>query len=171
MELETVNASMARLDDIDPSLAAPPPPVNIAATGPRTIGVGVRWADGVSFSVGSDVERLRNAIVVAREACREQKRDPASLALGCYVQVAVTDQDDVSAREAIRGLVVTHARFSGFEARPGGDVEAADHERYRNAVETMESVYRDPRVEVSSASKAAGQARSTSTHARRELTS
>ena len=35
--------------------------------------------------------------------------------------------------------------FSGFEARPVGDVAAADHERYRKAVETMESVYRDPR--------------------------
>ena len=57
----------------------------------------------------------------------------------------MTDDADASAREAIRGLVVTHARFSGFEARPVGDVEAADHARYRKAVETMESVYRDPR--------------------------
>ena len=145
VELETVNASMARLDDIDPSLAVPPPPVNIAATGPRTIGVGVRWADGVSFSVGADVERLRNAIAVAREACREHGRDPASLALGCYVQVAVTDEDDVSAREAIRGLVVTHARFSGFEAKAAADVEGGAHGEYRQAVAVMETVYHSAR--------------------------
>ena len=134
---------MSRIDDFDPSLALPPPTLNIAATGPRTIEVAARWADGISFSVGADIERLRNAIGLAHEACAKVGRDPASLTLGCYVQVAVTDDADASAREAIRGLVVTHARFSGFEARPVGDVAAADHERYRKAVETMESVYRD----------------------------
>ena len=143
VELDEVVTSMSRIDDFDPSLALPPPTLNIAATGPRTIEVAARWADGISFSVGADVERLRNAIGLAHEACEKVGRDPASLTLGCYVQVAVTDDADASAREAIRGLVVTHARFSGFEARPVGDVEAADHERYRQAVETMEAVYRD----------------------------
>lgn len=145
VELDTVNASMARLDDIDPSLAVPPPPVNIAATGPRTIGVGVRWADGVSFSVGADVERLRNSIAVAHAACTEQGRDPATLALGCYVQVALTDDVDKSAREAIRGLVVTHARFSGFEAKAAADVEGGVHGEYRKAVAVMEDVYHSAR--------------------------
>ena len=145
MELDEVVTSMSRIDDFDPSLALPPPTLNIAATGPRTIEVAARWADGISFSVGAGIDRLRNAIGLAHEACAKVGRDPASLTLGCYVQVAVTDGADASAREAIRGLVVTHARFSGFEARPVGDVAAADHERYRKAVETMESVYRDPR--------------------------
>ena len=145
VELDEVVTSMSRIDDFDPSLALPRPTLNIAATGPRTIEVAARWADGISFSVGADAERLRNAIGLAGDACTKVGRDPASLTLGCYVQVAVTDDADASAREAIRGLVVTHARFSGFEARPVGDVEAADHERYRKAVETMESVYRDPR--------------------------
>jgi 5,10-methylenetetrahydromethanopterin reductase len=145
VELDTVAASMARLDDIDPSLGLSPPHVNIAATGPRTIAVGVRWADGVSFSVGADVERLRHAIAAAHDACREHGRDPASLALGCYVQVAVTDDVDVSAREAIRGLVVTHARFSGFEARAAADVERSEHGEYRQAVAVMESVYHSAR--------------------------
>ena len=145
VDLDGVTTSMSRIDDFDPSLALPPPPLNIAATGPRTIEVAARWADGVSFSVGADVERLRNAIELAHKACETVGRDPGSLTLGCYVQVAVTTEDDSSAREAIRGLVVTHARFSGFEARAAGDVESADHERYRRAVETMESVYRDNR--------------------------
>jgi 5,10-methylenetetrahydromethanopterin reductase len=145
VELDEVVTSMSRIDDFDPSLALSPPPLNIAATGPRTIEVAARWAEGISFSVGADLERLRNAIGLAREACGNAGRDPASLTLGCYVQVAMTDEADTSAREAIRGLVVTHARFSGFEARPVGDVESADHERYRHAVETMETVYRDPR--------------------------
>jgi 5,10-methylenetetrahydromethanopterin reductase len=145
VEIDSVVTSMSRLDDFDPALALPPPPLNIAATGPRTIEVAARWADGVSFSVGADVLRLRNAIELVHEACRAAGRDPGSLTLGCYVQVAVADEENGSAREAIRGLVITHARFSGFEARRPDDVEPADHNRYRHAVETMEAVYRDTR--------------------------
>jgi 5,10-methylenetetrahydromethanopterin reductase len=138
-------STMARLDDIDPSLELPKPALNIAATGPRTIDLAVRLADGVSFSLGADVPRLRRAIELARERCALAGRDPAGLALGCYVQVAVTDDGDHAAREAIRGLVVTHARFSGFEAKPAGDVAESDHGRYRHAVETMEAVYASAR--------------------------
>jgi 5,10-methylenetetrahydromethanopterin reductase len=145
VEIDGVVSSMSRLDDFDPSLALPPPPVNVAATGPRTIEVAARWADGVSFSVGADVERLRASILQVREVCEQVGREPGSLALGCYVQVAVADERDERAREAIRGLVVTHARFSGFEARPAADVPAADHERYRHALETMEGVYQSSR--------------------------
>jgi 5,10-methylenetetrahydromethanopterin reductase len=145
VESEGIVSSMSRIDDFDPSLDVAPPSVNVAATGPRTIEVAARWADGVSFSVGADVPRLRNVIGLAREACRAAGRDPETLAIGCYVQVAVTDGGDDGAREAIRGLVVTHARFSGFEARPTGDVGAIDHDRYRHAVERMETVYHDPR--------------------------
>ena len=68
-------------------------------------------------------------------------RDPETLEFGCFVQVALTDESDDSAREAIRGLVVTHARFSGFEAKPTGDVADAEHDRYRNAVTVMEDIY------------------------------
>jgi 5,10-methylenetetrahydromethanopterin reductase len=145
VEIEGVSSSMSRLDDIDPSLALPRPPVNVAATGPKVIELAARWADGVSFSVGADVERLRNSIGLAQEACRAVGRDADELALGCYVQVAVCDDSDTRGREAIRGLVVTHARFSGFEARAAGDVHETDHGRYRQAVETMEAVYRDAR--------------------------
>jgi 5,10-methylenetetrahydromethanopterin reductase len=145
VESDGVVSTMSRLDDFDPSLALPPPPVNVAATGPRTIELAARWADGVSFSVGADVRRLRNAIELAHEACGAVGRDPDTLDFGCYLQVAVTDGDETAAREAIRGLVVTHARFSGFEARPTGDVATAEHGRYRQAVETMEAVYHDPR--------------------------
>jgi 5,10-methylenetetrahydromethanopterin reductase len=145
VEAGGVVSTISRADDIDPSLALPAPPLNIAATGPRTIEVAARWADGVSFSVGASPGRLKHAIDLAWNVCRAVGRDPAGLALGCYVQVAVTGENDDAAREAIRGLVVTHARFSGFEARPVGEVAAEDHGRYRAAVERMEGVYRDPR--------------------------
>jgi 5,10-methylenetetrahydromethanopterin reductase len=145
VEIDGVVSSMARLDDIDPSLALPKPPVDVAATGPRTVEVAVKTADGVSFSVGADVARLRQSIDLVRDVCARVGRDFASLRIGCYLQVAVTNGHDRSAREAIRGLVVTHARFSGFEAKPPPGVEVAEHSRYEHAVETMEAVYRSTR--------------------------
>jgi 5,10-methylenetetrahydromethanopterin reductase len=116
VEMAGAVSSMSRLDDIDPSLDLPKPHVSVAATGPRMIGVAARLADGIDFSVGADVERLADSIALAHEACEAAGRDPASLSLGCYLQVAVVDDDgDASARarEAVRGLIVTHARFSG----------------------------------------------------------
>jgi 5,10-methylenetetrahydromethanopterin reductase len=145
VEIDGVTSSMARLDDIDPSLALPKPPIDVAATGPRTVEVAVKTADGVSISVGADVARLRQSIDLVKDACARVGRDFASLRIGCYLQVAVTNGDDRRAREAIRGLVVTHARFSGFEAKPPPGVDVAGHSRYEHAVKTMEAVYRSTR--------------------------
>ena len=119
VEADGVTTSMARVYDIDPSLRLPKPMIDVAATGPRTIEVAAKTADGVSFSVGADVERLRRSVELVRDTCNRIGRDFESLRLGSYLQVAVTD-DDQSAREAIRGLVVTHARFSGLGAQARG---------------------------------------------------
>src|SRR5690349_16106161 len=140
VELDGVTTSMARLYDIDPSLRIGKPLIDVAATGLRTVEVAAKTADGVSFSVGADVERLRRSVELVRETCDRTGRDFESLRLGCYLQVAVTD-DDRSAREAIRGLVVTHARFSGWELKPTADVVEQAHATYRHALQTMESVY------------------------------
>jgi hypothetical protein len=43
------------------------------------------------------------------------------LKLGCYLQVAVTDGSRDTA-EAVRGLIVTHARFSGNFSSPAATV-------------------------------------------------
>jgi 5,10-methylenetetrahydromethanopterin reductase len=146
VEFDGLSFSASRAYDIDPGLDLPKPPIDVAATGPKTIEVAVKVADGVSFSVGADVERLQNSIRLAQETCRELGRDFDELRLGCYVQVAVTDDQDRNAREAIRGLVVTHARFSGFEPTAArADVSHEEHEKFRHAVETMEAVYRSAR--------------------------
>ena len=144
VEVDGVITSMGRLYDIDPSLGMTKPPIDVAATGPRTVEVAVKTADGVSFSVGADVERLRRSVQLVRQKCAEIGRDFDSVRLGCYVQVAVTNGDD-HAREAIRGLVVTHARFSGWEPKPTAGVGKAAHTTYRHALETMESVYHSSR--------------------------
>jgi 5,10-methylenetetrahydromethanopterin reductase len=145
VEIEGIPVTMSRAYDIDPALDIPKPEVNVAATGPRTIEVAARTTEGVSFSVGADVERLRHSIEQVKGVCRDVGRDFEDVRIGCYVQLAVTNGDR-SGREAIRGLVVTHARFSGFEARPTtADVSEAEHSKYQQAVETMEDVYRSPR--------------------------
>jgi 5,10-methylenetetrahydromethanopterin reductase len=144
VESDGVATSMARVFDIDPSLRMAKPLVDVAATGPRTVAAAVKTADGVSFSVGADVQRLRKSVELVRETCDEIGRDFAAIRLGCYLQVAVTDGDR-SAREAIRGLVVTHARFSGWEPKPSVDVSGTAHATYRHALQTMESVYHSSR--------------------------
>lgn len=112
VEYDGAVASMSRLDDIDPSLAAAPPEVSVAATGPRMIAAAARWANGIDFSVGANVGRVRECIRLASDACVSAGRDPSELTLGCFVQVAVTDGEETMT-EVVRGLIITHARFSG----------------------------------------------------------
>ena len=143
VELDGAVASMARLGTIDPSLAVERPPVNVAATGPRMIAVAARLADGVSFAVGHDLDRLRQCVERAREACVAASRDPGELTLGCYVQLAVCHPGEESrAREAIRGLVMTHSRFSGFEGRALPEVAATDERPIQRSLDAMEGVLR-----------------------------
>jgi 5,10-methylenetetrahydromethanopterin reductase len=114
-------SSMSRLDDIDPSLALPAPEISVSATGPRMIAAAARWADGIDFSVGADVDRLRQCMWHARSACESAGRDPAELTFGCYLQVAITGAG-FDAAEAIRGLIITHSRFSGNFSSPAAEV-------------------------------------------------
>src|SRR5206468_10226027 len=89
VEIDGKISSMARLADIDPSIDVAKPPLEIAATGPRTIELAAKTADAISFSVGADVDRLRRSIDLAREVCEAAGRDFDDLELGCFVQVAV----------------------------------------------------------------------------------
>ncbi|TMF86235.1 MAG: LLM class flavin-dependent oxidoreductase [Chloroflexi bacterium] len=145
VDIEGNVSAMGRLYDIDPSLDVPKPPLDVAATGPKTIELAARRAESISFSVGASADRLRHSIEQARAACEADGREFGELALGCYIQMAVVDRPDDPALEAIRGLAITHARFSGFEPKSvSADVDAAEHGQYRHAVETMEKVLRNP---------------------------
>jgi 5,10-methylenetetrahydromethanopterin reductase len=146
VEMDGAVASMGRLGTIDPSLDVPKPPVNVAATGPKMIRLAARYADGVSFAFGADVERLRQGVERVREACREAGRDPEEVTLGCYVQVAVCDPgEEERARDVIRGLIMTHSRFSGFEGRALPEVAGEDRGRISSSLHAMEGVLRSSR--------------------------
>ena len=136
-------ASMARLGTIDPSLDVPPPPVNVAATGPRMIALAARYADGVSFASGRTLTAgpMRRGRLLA---CAEHGRDPAELTLGCYVQVAVCDDEGDRARacEMIRARIMTHSRFSGFDGTACPRSSGDDGRPIRRPLDAMEGVHR-----------------------------
>ena len=142
IEVEGSSVSMARMPVIDSSYEVPRPRIDVAATGPRMIAVAATIADGVSFAVGADVDRLKRGIDAAREARRAAELDPDGLMFGAYVQMAVTRPGDTSAQDAVRGLVLTHSRFSGFQGKALADVDAGDHGRISRAVEAMDRTLR-----------------------------
>jgi 5,10-methylenetetrahydromethanopterin reductase len=79
----------SRLHWLSPNLAKVP--VDVAATGPKTIAIAARHAERITFAVGADPERLRWAIETAHAARREAGLAPASLSLGAWLNVVVHD--------------------------------------------------------------------------------
>jgi 5,10-methylenetetrahydromethanopterin reductase len=90
-------------------LNLPKVPMSVAATGPRVIEIAARVADGITFSVGADLERLRPAIELARKTRAATKLPP--LRLGAYVN-AIANPNVAEARQQVRGRMGVYARFS-----------------------------------------------------------
>jgi 5,10-methylenetetrahydromethanopterin reductase len=111
----------------------PKVPVEVAATGPRTIAAAARHAEGVDLAVGAEPERLRWAIGVARDAA------PGDLSLGAFINVAVHPDWD-AARELVRGSVAIFARFATEGAPPDGLSEVT-----RRGIERLSSGYDEQR--------------------------
>ncbi len=95
----------------------PPVPIDVAATGPRVIGVAARLADRVTFAVGADPRRLRDAIAQLRTERAAAGLDPAGISVGAYVNV-VANPDVEAARETVRGGAASFAHFSGMAGAP-----------------------------------------------------
>jgi len=90
-------------------LKPPKVPMAVAATGPRVIALAARVAERITFSVGADQERLRDAIALAR--ANQPQSQP--LSLGAYIN-AVAHPDVDRARELVRGRLGVYARFSSM---------------------------------------------------------
>lgn len=125
----------SRIEWLD-SVAVPPPPIEVAATGPKVIEIAARRADRICFAVGADPERLTACIGQARAAAEGAGRDPDQLEFGAYVN-CVIHPDRSEAREAIRGGLSVFAHFSGFE---GMDIDALP-EGTRGAARLLRSQY------------------------------
>lgn len=141
VDIDGSPSTMGAFFVVDPSLDVPKPPIDAAATGPRMIELAAKVADSVSFAVGADPARLQGCIDLARTACAANGRDVDSLGLGCYVQVAVTDDGDQQhAREGIRALAMTFARFSAHESKPRPDAQG-DEAHIQRAADVIDAKF------------------------------
>ncbi|MBV9509087.1 MAG: LLM class flavin-dependent oxidoreductase [Caulobacteraceae bacterium] len=100
----------ARLKWLDRTV--PKAMVEVAATGPKAIALGVRQGDRLSFSVGADQTRLAEAIAQARAAA-EQNGRTAPLGLTAYVSVAAL-ADKGRARRLAAPDVAMHAHIAAL---------------------------------------------------------
>ena len=114
----------------------PKVPVEVAATGPKVIGIAARHAERVMLAVGADPKRIAWGIATAREAASAAGRDPDALAFGAYVNLVCHD-DPASGRALGRASTGLFARFSvmyGEISGPADERQAAVfrdlHERY-----------------------------------------
>ncbi len=105
-------------------------PVEVAATGPRVIGIAARHADRVMLAVGADPKRIVWGMDVAREAASAAGRDPATLSFGAYVNV-VCDEDAAAGRELGRGPTGLFARFSAMYGEVAGPADERQLEVFR----------------------------------------
>ena len=94
-------------------------PVEVAATGPRVIGIGACHAERVMFTLGADLDRLAWGIKVAREARQQAGLDPNGVAFGAYLNLAC-HADIAAARNLVRGGLTTFARFNVMHGRTMG---------------------------------------------------
>ena len=115
----------SRLHWLDPEIARVP--VEVAATGPKVIGVAARLADRVMFALGAEPERILWGVETARRARQAAGLDPAGLSFGAYVN-AVSHPDLRTARALVRGGLTTFARFSVMHGAPVGPASEAQRE-------------------------------------------
>jgi 5,10-methylenetetrahydromethanopterin reductase len=123
----------ARISWVEPGTTLP---LEVVGTGPKTISVGARYADRISFSVGADVDRLRWAMQWARDEAERYGRDPEEITFGAYVQ-AVCHPDARTATELGRGLIASQARYMALAGRAVMPLKEED----RAVIETAASRY------------------------------
>ena len=112
VDIDGYSSRIQWLDD-DHLARHPKPPVDIAATGPRVIGVGARLADRLTFALGANPDRIRKAMSDARRERESSGSDPDTIEFGAYINIAC-DDDIARACSIVRGSVGTYAHFTGM---------------------------------------------------------
>jgi 5,10-methylenetetrahydromethanopterin reductase len=96
--------------------------VDVAASGPKTIEMAARNADGVVLTLGADVGRISAAIDAARAQRDAVGLDPSDFTIGAYVNIMVNDNVD-HALDVVAGAALTMARFSARASFASQDAE------------------------------------------------
>ena len=101
-EAVTLQGKVFNLDGAALGWAAPvePPPIYLAALGPRMLKMAGALADGVLLSWTAS-SYLKRAAELVREGAESAGRDPSEVAISGYVRMAVTDDPDAG-RESLR---------------------------------------------------------------------
>jgi len=94
---------------LDPK--APTVPIEVYATGPKVLAVGGRRGDRIALGLGADIERLKWAMSVARDARAAAGLDPATLSFSAIVPTGVAN-DMGRARRSVSNMIASSARFS-----------------------------------------------------------
>jgi 5,10-methylenetetrahydromethanopterin reductase len=92
-----------------------PPPVELAATGPRTIALAATASDRVLLTLGADPDRIAGAIQLARDAREAAGLAPDQLRVGAFLNIGC-DPALAEARDLVRGSAAIFARFSAMSA-------------------------------------------------------
>jgi 5,10-methylenetetrahydromethanopterin reductase len=100
-------------------------PVEVAATGPRTIAFAAALADRLMFTVGAEPGRLAQAVDLTRRARAAAGLDPGGLPLGAYLNIAC-DEDIAVARDLVRGSAAIFAHFSSMSGPAAAGLRADD---------------------------------------------
>lgn len=111
-------------------------PVEVAATGPKVIGVAALCADRVMFALGADPDRIAWGIETAKEARRQAGRDPGEIRFGAYVNAAC-HQNVETARDLAKGGLTTFARFAVMHGKVSGPISPA----MATALQTLRAAY------------------------------
>jgi 5,10-methylenetetrahydromethanopterin reductase len=107
-----LDGTPSRLTWLD-SATFTPPPIELAATGPRTIALAATASDRVMLTLGADPDRLAAAITTAREARQGAGLDPNTLNVGAYINIACS-QDQAQARDLVRGSAAIFAHLAAM---------------------------------------------------------
>lgn len=110
----------------------PPPPIWLAALGPRAVRLAGEIADGVLLNWCTP-ERVVAARIELADGAREAGRDPGTLTLGAYVRACLV-RDEAAALRALRAAAGEYAAIPAYRRQaaalglgPEADAAAAAH--------------------------------------------
>jgi 5,10-methylenetetrahydromethanopterin reductase len=107
----------------------PKVPLDVAATGPKVIGMCAPIAERVTFSVGAIAERLSWALGVAREARRDHGLPEEGISYGAQI-ILVCHPDREAVRAAATSMVAPLARFQVIQGNAAGPQNESDLENF-----------------------------------------
>ncbi len=116
--------------------SAPKVPVEVAASGPKVIGIAARHADRVMLTLGAEPGRIAWGIEEIRSARATAGLDPDGIAVGAYINCSCHTDIGV-ARGLVRGGLTTFARFSVMHGKTAGPLR----EGQADVLENLRSQY------------------------------